>query len=56
MQQYAVYILLQYHSTCFECRPHPSSRVHKTVVIATGTSRMIVQLPHCNVANVTKLQ
>ena len=40
------FILLQYHSTCFGCRPHPSSGVHKTVVAATGTSRMIVQLPN----------
>ena len=24
------FILLQYHSTCFGCRPHPSSGVHKT--------------------------
>jgi hypothetical protein len=51
MQQYAVYILflLQNHSTCFRCRPHPSSGVHKTVVTATGTSHMFVQLPHSNV-------
>ena len=32
MQHYAVSsILLQIHSTCFGCRPHPSSGVHKTV-------------------------
>ena len=42
--------LLQYHSTCFGCRPHPSSGVHKTVITATGTSDMIVRLPHSNVA------
>ena len=35
------FILLQYHSTCFGCRPHPSSGVHKTVVTATGTSHII---------------
>ena len=46
----AVYILLQYHSTCFGCSPHQSSGVHKTVVIATGTSHMIVQSPHSDVA------
>ena len=40
MQQYEVYILLQYHSTCFGYRPRPSSGVHKTVVVATGTSHM----------------
>ena len=50
MQQYSVYILLQYHSTCFGCRLHPSSGVHITVVTATGTSRMIMQLPHSNMA------
>ena len=44
-------ILLQDHSTCFGCCPHPSSGVHKTVVTATGTSHMIVQLPHSDVAN-----
>ena len=44
------FILLQYHSTCFWCRPHPSSGVHKTVVTATGTSVMFVQLPHSSVA------
>ena len=45
------FILLQYHSTCFGCRPHPSSRVHKTIVTATGTSHMVVQLPQSDVAN-----
>ena len=41
MQQYAVYILLQNHSTCFGCLPHPSSGVHKSVVTATGTSTLV---------------
>ena len=40
------FIILQYHSTCFGCRPHPSSGVHKNVATGTGTSHMIVQLPH----------
>ena len=44
------FILLQIHSTCFGWRPHPSSGVHETVVIATGTGHMIVQLPHSDVA------
>ena len=39
-------IILEIHSTCFGCRPHPSSGVHKTVTTASGT----VQLPHSNVA------
>ena len=50
MQQYADYISFQYHSRCFGCHPHPSSGVHKTAVIATGTNHMILQLPHSNVA------
>ena len=41
-------ILLQVHSTCFGCQPHPSSGVHKTVTTASGT----VQLPPSNVAGV----
>ena len=50
------FILLQYHSTCFGCRPCPSSGVHKTVVTTTGTSHMVVQLPHSNVANLATLE
>jgi len=34
------FILLQDHSTCFGCRPHPSPGLHKTVVISTGTSHI----------------
>jgi len=37
---------MQGHSTCFGFHPHPSSGVHKIVVTATGTSHMVVQLPH----------
>jgi len=43
MQQKAV---LQVHSKCFECQPHPSSGVHKTVTTASGT----VHLPPSSVA------
>ena len=50
------FILLQDHSTCFGCRPYPSSEVHKTVVTATGTSHMIVQVPHSNVAKLATLE
>ena len=39
-------IFLQVHSACFECQPHPSSGVHKSVTTASGT----VQLPPSNVA------
>ena len=38
------FILLQDHFTCFGCRPHPSSGVHKTVVTATGTSHISASL------------
>jgi len=44
--QSSLFIFLQVHSTCFECQPHPSSGVHKTVTTASGT----VQLPSSNVA------
>ena len=33
--------LLQNHSTCFGCPPHPSSGVLKTVTAAYGTSHNI---------------
>ena len=44
--QSSVFIILQVHSTCFGCQPHPSSGVHKTVTTAFRT----VQLPPSNVA------
>jgi len=43
MQLFAVnFILLQDHSTCFGCNPHPSSGVHKTVTAASGTGHVII--------------
>ena len=48
--------LLQDHSTCFGCLPHPSSGVHKSVVTATDTSYMFVQLPHSSVAKLATLE
>jgi len=42
--QSSLFIILQVHSTCFQCQPHPSSGVHKTVTTASGT----VQLPPSN--------
>ena len=56
MEKYAVYILLQDYSTCFGCRPHLSSGVHTTVVTATGSSHMVVHLPHSNVAKLSTLK
>jgi hypothetical protein len=44
--QNSLFIILQVHSTCFGCQPHPSSGIHKTVTTASGT----VQLPPSNVA------
>ena len=35
------FILLQNNSTCFGCRPHPSSGVRKTLTTANGTSHMV---------------
>jgi len=42
MQQYAgCFILLQDHSMCFGCLPHPLSGVYKTVTAASGTGHNI---------------
>ena len=46
--QISLFIILQVHSTCFECQSHPSSGVHKTITTASCT----VQLPPSNVAKV----
>jgi len=48
--QNSLFIILQVHSTCFGCQPHPSSGVHKTVTTAFGTGHIFVQLPPSNVA------
>ena len=32
--QSSLFIILQVHSTCFGCQPHPSSGVNKTVTTA----------------------
>ena len=37
MQQYAGVYLLQNYSTCFGCLSHPSSGLHQTVTVASGT-------------------
>ena len=42
MQQFAVnFILLQDHSTCLGCCPHPPLGVHKTVTTASNTGHVI---------------
>ena len=38
--QSSLYIILQVHSTCFGCQPHPSSGVHKTVTTVSGTGHI----------------
>ena len=47
--QSSLFIILQVHSTCFGCQPHPSSGVHRTVTIASGTGHIFVQLPPSSV-------
>jgi len=38
--QISLFIILQVHSTCFGCQPHPSSEAHKTVTTAFGTGHI----------------
>jgi len=47
----SLFIILQIHSTCFGCQPHPSSGVHKTVTPASGIGHIFTQQPPSNVAN-----
>ena len=39
--QSSLFIILQVHSTCFGCQPHPSSGVNKTVTTASGTGHIL---------------
>jgi len=36
----SLFIILQVHSICFRCQPHPSLGVHKTVTTASGTGHI----------------
>ena len=38
--QIRLFIILQVHSTCFGCQPHPSSGVHKTGTKGSGTGHI----------------
>ena len=38
--QSSLFIILQVHSTCLRCQPHPSSGVHKTVTTASGNGHI----------------
>jgi len=40
--QSSLFIILQVHSTCFGCQPHPSSGVHKAVTTASGTGHAVL--------------
>jgi len=40
--QSGLFIILQVHSTCFGCQPHPSPRVHKTVTTVSGTCHIFL--------------
>jgi len=40
--QSSLFIVLQVHSTCFGCQPHPSSGAHKTVTTASGTGNAVL--------------
>ena len=40
--QSSLFIILQVHSTCFGCQPHPSSGVHKTVTVSSGTGHIFL--------------
>ena len=48
--QSSLFIILQVHSTCFGCQPHPSSGAHKTLTTASGTGHIFVQLLPSSVA------
>jgi len=40
--QSSLFIILQVHTTCFGCQPHPSSGVQKTVTAASGTCHIFL--------------
>jgi len=45
----SLFIILQIHSICFWCQPHPSSAAHKTVTTASSTGHIfgaVVSLQH----------
>ena len=39
--QSSLFIILQFHSSCFGCQLHPWSGVHKTITIASGTGHVL---------------
>jgi len=51
--QSSLFIILQVHSTCFGCQPHPSTGVHKTVTTASGTGHIFCAATPSNVAKLT---
>ena len=43
--QSSLFIILQVHSKCFGCQPHPSSGVNKTVTTAYDTGHIFCAAP-----------
>ena len=43
--QSSLFIIPQVHSTCFGCKLHPSSGIHKTVTTASGTGHIFCAAP-----------
>ena len=41
LQQYAGVYLVQNYPTCFGCLSHPSSGVHRTLTVASGTGHIV---------------
>ena len=46
----SLFVILQVHSTCFGCQPHPSSGVHKTITTASGTGHIF----YCEVTSLQR--
>ena len=53
--QSSLFIILQVHSTCFGCQPHPLSGVHKTVTTASSTAAVSLQRGQASLPVVTVL-
>jgi len=54
--QSSLFIILQVHSTCFGCQPHPSSGVHITVTTASGTGHIFCAATSLQRGHLTTLE
>jgi len=54
--QSSLFIILEVHSTCFWCQPHPSSGVHETVTTASGTGQATLAWPRWREAAAQKIR